>query len=179
MLDVIMKTIFGLVGASGAGKTTLILDMLKRMPDKLGVITSLTTRARRNEEDDLFYTFVTAGDMMQRKAEGRLVQMSEYAGNYYANDRKVMDALLAEKFGIAALVEEGINNLRHAGYHIVVIKIIPFHHPVSDDLVRKRADEERALTHLPADFILNNSFEPGGKEKAADRLAAFMSTYTH
>ena len=174
-----MKTIFGLVGASGAGKTTLILEMLRRMPDKVAVVKSLTTRPRRNDEDDVFYTFITAGDMTQRKTENRLVQMSEYAGNYYANDRKELDTMLKDRCGIAALVEEGVNNFRQAGYNVIVIKIIPFHHPLSGDLIRKRADEERALMHLPADLVLNNSFEPGGKEKAADKLAAFIGMHTH
>jgi len=172
-----MKQIFGLVGPSGAGKTTLILEIVKRFPTTVGIVKSLTTRPRRGAEDDAFYDFVSPEEMTQRQSEGRLVQTAEYAGNYYANDRETLDALLKEKFGIAALVEDGVNNFRHAGYHVAVIKVMPFHHKPTEDEKRARADEERALTHVPADFVLNNSFEPGGKEKAIEHLATYIQSF--
>lgn len=169
-----MKTIFGLVGPTGAGKTTLILEIMERIPEKIAIVKSLTTRSRRNDGDLLFYDFTSVEDIMRRKTEGRLVQVSEYAGNLYANDRDDLDVTLQGKMGIAALVEEGVNNLRHAGYHVVIIKVIPFHNKPAADAIRAQADEQRALTHMPADLVLNNSFEPGGLEKAADQLAQFI-----
>ncbi len=173
-----MKTIYGLVGPSGSGKTTLILEILKRFPEKIGVVKSLTTRMKRSAEDDLFYDFVPVDEMRRRETERRLIQISEYAGNLYANDRQEVDALLKEKNGIAALVEEGVNNLRHEGYHVLIIKVIPFHSKPTADAIRAQADEQRALTHLPADLVLNNSFESGGLEKAADQFADFISRST-
>ncbi len=169
-----MKTIFGLVGPSGSGKTALILEMLARFPDRLAVAKSLTTRLKRSGEDDVFYDFVSRDELERRRDDGRLVQISDYAGNLYANGREELDALLHEKNGITALIEDGVNNLRQGGYHVTVIKVLPFHNPSISDEMRKKVDAERAKSHLPADFILNNSFEPGGLAKAVDQLAAFI-----
>lgn len=174
-----MKTIFGLVGPSGSGKTTLILEMLAKFPDRLGVAKSLTSRLKRGGEDDVFYDFVSREEMERRRNAGRLVQISDYAGNLYGNDRDELNALLAEKNGIAALVEDGVNNLRRGGYHVTVIKVLPFHNAAITDEMRKKADAERAKSHLPADLVLNNSFAPGGLEKAVAQLAEFISRSAH
>lgn len=172
-----MRTIFGLVGQSGSGKTTLIQEVIARFPDAVGIVKSLTTRARRSPEDDQFYDFITVDEMRRREAAGKLIQVSEYAGNLYANDRSELDALLSEKFGINALVESGVNNLRHAGYNVTVVKILPFHNPSLTDKAREIADAQRAQTHLPADIVINNSFEPGGKEKAVQQLTNYIRSF--
>jgi guanylate kinase len=175
-----MRTIFGLVGQSGAGKTTLIEEIVRRLPDRIAIVKSLTTRPRRGPEDDTFYDFIPVEEMRQRETEGRLAQISEYAGNLYANDRQQLDELLDKKFGINALVEDGVNNLRRAGYSVTVIKVLPVHHISQVDkqylipLERREADKRRSQINLPADFILNNSFEPGGKEKAIQQLAKYI-----
>lgn len=181
-----MRTIFGLVGSSGAGKTTLILEIVKRFHDAVAIVKSLTTRPKRGPEDDAFYDFVTVEELRQREKDGRLIQVSEYAGNLYANDRQELDALLKEKFGINALVEDGVNNLRRGGYNVTVIKVLPVHNaghtsvdPPNVIKERQDADRKRAQANLPADFILNNSFEPGGKEKAIERLAKYIQSFAH
>lgn len=172
-----MKTIFGLVGPSGSGKTALILEIVNRFPEKIGIVRSLATRMRRNAEDDLFYDFVSVEEVKRRQNDGRLVQVSEYAGNAYANDREEIDSLLKEKFGIAALVEDGVNHFRLAGYNVIVVKVMPFHNRPTTDANRTQADQQRAGIHMPADLVLNNSFEPGGLEKAADQLAKFIQSF--
>ena len=54
-----MNTIFALVGGSRSGKSTLMKEVVRFIPDRVGIIKSFTTRARRDAEDDIFYNFLT------------------------------------------------------------------------------------------------------------------------
>lgn len=170
-----MYPIFGLIGPSGSGKTTFIEEMVRRWPDRLAVVKSLTTRPRRGPEDDLHYDFLTREDMAKREQRGTLLQRAEHAGNIYATDRKDVHALLEKKFGINALVEPAVKDFRNAGCEMILIKLIPINHQTRDG--RSEADKQRAQTVLNFDFELTNSFEPGGKEKAVGNLIEFLKKY--
>lgn len=169
-----MKPIIGLVGPSGSGKTTLIEEMVRRFPERVGILKSLTTRPRRGPEDDANYDFVNVEEMRKRETDGRLVQVSEYAGNLYAHDRQHADELLKNKIGMCALVEQGVRNLQKAGYHVVVVDIIPKGWSDEREAKRAAADRERAASGLEPDFTIVNSFEPGGLTRAEQELETVL-----
>lgn len=169
-----MKRIIAFVGPTGAGKTTLILELVRHMSDRLSVVKSLTTRARRGPEDDQFYQFVPREEIRKREADGRLLQVSEYAGNLYANDKVDLDHLLEYKIGLMALVEDSVPKFRNAGYQLTVIRVVPKDHPKTADVLRAQADASRAAIPLDADLELENSFRPGGKETAIRSLIEFI-----
>ena len=171
-----MNHFFGFFGPSGAGKSTLLLELVRNLPDRLGIIKSLTTRARRGPEDDVFYRFISKEDLEAKRTNGTLLQVSEYAENFYANDKIEIDQLLEMKHGLMAIVEEGVKNFREAGYHVTIIRIIPKGNPQLNDEARANADATRAKLHLPADFELINDFAPGGKEAALRELLTFIRT---
>lgn len=164
------------MGPSGAGKSTLICELFKRFPERFGAIKTLTTRpSRGTEEDNVFYDFTTLKTIQDLEAQDRLIQISEYAGNFYANDRDIVNALLEQKIGVMAIVEMGVRNFRAAGYHVVIVRIVPQDAPVTSDDARRRADEERIKDAIEPDITIVNSFLPGGKEKAVEELLKFTS----
>ncbi len=171
-----MKPIVGLVGPSGSGKTTLIEDMIRRFPNRVGVVKSLTTRPRRGPEDDPNYDFVSVEEMRKREATGRLVQISEYAGNLYAHDWDHLNELLKDKIGICALVEQGVRNLRAAKLDIRVVDIVPQGGEGARDEAREEADKKRAASGLTPDVVVVNDFGPGGLARAADELAKYIES---
>ncbi len=170
-----MYPIIGLVAPSGAGKSTLIMEVLQRYP-KLAIVKSFTTRPRRGMDDDLFYEFITKDELREKENSGVLTHVSEYAGNYYTNDKKYLNELLKQKVGITALVESGVRFLREAGYQVYVIKIVPEAHKESCDVKRLIADKERQNESLPADLKVVNSHQPGGKGKAVEDICKFIDT---
>ena len=179
-----MNTIFALVGGARSGKSTLIKEVIARIPEKIGIIKSFTTRAHRStEEDDLFYDFLSLKEFEKRKIDSAFAECIEHAGNYYGYEYATIDAVLAQKHGICAVVEYALPDLMRAGYSVTPIKITPLHSEKVRDAFyekhreRQQADEERAK--IPVDFAaeITNSFEPGGKEKAVNDLVVFIEKY--
>lgn len=179
-----MNTIFALVGPAHCGKSILMKEVVRLIPGRVGIIKSFTTRQKRNnEEDDIFYDFLTREELEKKRERGELAECIEHAGNYYGYERATIDAMLAKKHGICAVVEYALIDLVHAGYAVAPIKVTPLHSEAVSDAFytrhqeRRQADEERAK--IPVDFAAEiiNSFAPGGKEKAVDELIAFIESY--
>jgi guanylate kinase len=70
-------------GLSGSGKSTLVRRALNAYPDKLDYMNTLTTRPRRENEDDVEYTFVTHEEYNQAKYQSSSWDESVIYGNYY------------------------------------------------------------------------------------------------
>lgn len=170
-----MYPIIGLVAPSGAGKSTLIKEILARFP-MVKVAKSLTTRPKRDADDTLFYDFISKDELDDKQRAGQLTHVSEYAGNYYSNDKVYLTGLLEHNIGIAALVESGVKFLREAGFDVLVIKVLPVKYSETSDLKRLLADQERSKENLKADLEIYNSHEPGGKEKAVNEIADFIKS---
>mgnify|MGYP006877226368 CR=1 FL=1 len=70
-------------GLSGSGKSTLARHALRMFPQELKYMNTLTTRPRRQDEDDIEYTFVGIGTYSQMKAAANRWDESLIYGNYY------------------------------------------------------------------------------------------------
>lgn len=79
---------------SGAGKTTLSREILKREPN-LSLSVSVTTRApRAGEVDGKDYHFRSIGEFQKLRDDGGLLEWAEVHGNFYGTpEADVMDRL--------------------------------------------------------------------------------------
>ena len=169
-----MGKILAFVGSSGAGKTTLMMELLKRMPEKVFPIVTTTTRAWRGPEDDVFCKFVTREHIQNLKESGKLAQYLEYAGNTYGCEWVDIDWAVNSGFGIQAYVEPAIFDLRKAEYEVVPIKIVSDQEVFRDEK-RVVEDKERAKISLDYALTVKNSFAEGGLEKAVTELINFIN----
>lgn len=83
-------------GPSGAGKGTLIKELIARVP-AIEPTVSATTRARRPaEEDGREYWFLTNADFDRRVAAGEFLEWVEYvSGHRYGTLRSELDRIAA------------------------------------------------------------------------------------
>jgi guanylate kinase len=81
-------------GPSGAGKGTLIRELLEQVPD-LEVTVSATTRDRRpGEEDGREYRFLDPADFLGRIEQGEFLEHVEYvSGHRYGTLRSELDRI--------------------------------------------------------------------------------------
>jgi guanylate kinase len=84
-------------GPSGAGKGTLIRELLERVPS-LEVTVSATTRERRpGEEDGREYRFLTSEEFLDRIEAGEFLEHVEYvSGHRYGTLRSELDRIRAK-----------------------------------------------------------------------------------
>lgn len=81
-------------GPSGAGKGTLIRELLKRRDADLSV--SCTTRKPRpGETDGTSYYFISPEEFERRKNASEFLEYAEVFGNYYGTPRSAVEQKLA------------------------------------------------------------------------------------
>jgi guanylate kinase len=91
---VLQPPVFVVTGPSGAGKGTLIRELLSRMPE-LSLAVSATTRLRRKgEEDGRDYHFLSDGEFARRVAAGGFLEHVTYvSGQRYGTLRSEVDRI--------------------------------------------------------------------------------------
>jgi guanylate kinase len=110
-----MPAVLVVTGPSGAGKGTLIRELVERVPG-IEVTVSATTRARRRgEEDGREYWFLSDDDFFARIARGEFLEQVEYvSGHRYGTLRSELDRIAAN--GHVPLLEletEGALRVKH------------------------------------------------------------------
>jgi guanylate kinase len=118
--------LFVVVAPSGAGKTTLVTELLKREPNiKLSM--SYTTRApREGEVDGVDYHFVTREKFEKMIEAGEFLEHANVYGNYYGTSRKWIERELAGDHDVLLEIDwQGAKQLRTLFAHMVGIFILP------------------------------------------------------
>ena len=83
-------------GFSGAGKGTLMKELLKRYDNYALSVSATTRQPREGEKDGEDYFFVSREYFQQMIEEGRLVEYAQYVNHYYGTPRDYVEKKMAE-----------------------------------------------------------------------------------
>ena len=91
-----MPTVLVVTGPSGAGKGTLIRELVERVPGIEVTVSATTRERRRGEENGREYWFLSDPDFTERVARGEFLEHVEYvSGHRYGTLRSELDRIAA------------------------------------------------------------------------------------
>ena len=117
-------------GFSGAGKGTLVRELLSRHGQDYVLSVSMTTRAPRpGERDGVEYFFSDRAHFEEIIGRDGLVEYASYCGNYYGTARAYVEEKLAEGKNVILEIEiQGALKIKkkfpESLVHISVIKVV-------------------------------------------------------
>lgn len=116
-----------LSGFSGAGKGTVVKNILKTYPDEYAVSVSATTRApREGETDGREYFFKSTSEFQKMIATGELIEYAQYVGNYYGTPRRYVEEQLEAGKNIILEIEiQGAFNIKKMFPDAVLMFLMP------------------------------------------------------
>ncbi len=75
--------LFVISAPSGAGKTTIIKELLKSMPELAFSVSATTRKRRENETDGKDYHFISVEEFSKKISNEEFAEYEEVHGNYY------------------------------------------------------------------------------------------------
>ncbi len=119
-------TLFVISAPSGAGKTSLVAEMLKR-DSQLGVSVSHTTRPMRaGEQDGVNYHFVARDEFEAMINRGDFLEHADVFGNYYGTSQVWVEETLARGQDVVLEIDwQGAQQVRRQISSCVGIFIVP------------------------------------------------------
>ena len=122
-------------GFSGAGKGTLMKDLLKTY-DNYALSVSMTTRKPRpGEEEGKSYFFVDKDTFEETIAKDGLIEYASYCGNYYGTPREYVEACLDNGRDVILEIEiQGALKVKEKFPEALLLFIMP---PSAEELKRR------------------------------------------
>ena len=154
--------LFVIAAPSGAGKTTLVKELVRRNPG-LAFSVSYTTRPRRSGEvEGRDYYFVSEERFLRLREEGALLESANVFDNWYGTGRGEVEALLAAGRNVILEIDwQGARQVREAKPDAVSVFILP---PSRAELERRlrarRTESDEAIARRLADALGDMSHWP-------------------
>ncbi len=128
---------------SGAGKTTLVRELLKR-DSRVRLSISCTTRQPRpGEVDGRDYNFVTIDEFLAMRSRGEFLESAEVHGNFYGTSRVWLEQQLAAGHDVLLEIDwQGAQQVRKAFTDAIGIFILPPSMPELERRLRGRGTDD-------------------------------------
>ncbi len=170
------KGVFILFAAhSGAGKTTIIRELLHRHPEWYFSVSVTTRRPRNGEIDGKDYIFVSREEFKAMIRDHKLLEYEEVHGEYYGTPAKpVLKALLSGKVCIFDLDVKGAMTIKkqYPEQSLSIFIEVPDMDELRERLTQRKTETleqiEKRLSRIPLEMamkdafdkvVINNSFE--------------------
>ncbi|MEH2956853.1 guanylate kinase [Candidatus Merdisoma sp. JLR.KK006] len=122
-------------GFSGAGKGTLMKELLRRYENYALSVSATTRKPREGEEEGREYFFKTREEFERMIADGELIEHACYVGNYYGTPKAYVEQKLCEGQDVILEIEiQGARKVKEQFPDTVLLFVSP---PGADELKRR------------------------------------------
>lgn len=172
-------------GPSGAGKDTIINELLKKEETNIWLSISMTSRPPRGkEENGKDYFFVTREEFEENIQKGNLLEYAEYNGNYYGTPKHKIDEYLDKGIDVILEIEiQGALQIKELIPEALFIFIMPpSMEELRDRLINRGTDsKEKIISRFKTAYqeinevtkynyvVINDEIE-----KATDKVASII-----
>lgn len=121
---------------SGAGKGTVIKELLKNDPNTRWLSVSATSREKRpGEEEGINYYYISEKEFKEKIDNDYFLEYTNYAGNYYGTPKEYIKEKINKGIDVILEIEiEGAMNIKKLIPEAIFIFIMP---PSLKDLVKR------------------------------------------
>lgn len=175
---------------SGAGKTTIVREIMKQLPGLKFSVSATTRQKREKEVEGQDYYFITRNEFDQKVKQNEFIEYEEVHGNYYGTLKKEVEKYLNNGGDVIFDVDvKGALSIKKTFPDALTFFIYA---PVDEIIgrLKKRKTEtqqqinkriERMKFELKFlddfDFKINNSSEPNGLQKALNEIIKIINNH--
>lgn len=174
-----------LTGKTAAGKDTVMVRLLERLPNLRRVVTTTSRAPRPNEKDGVDYNFVTVEQFQKMIDSRQFLEYVEYGGNFYGTEKAQIKHESGENL-IWRIDPSRAGRVRKLlGEKLVVIYLTVDDSVVLQRLTKRGFPEEEIKRRLAEDkmfweqykdnydFVIENI--PGKLEEAIEQIVKIIS----
>lgn len=137
---------FVISSPSGAGKTTLVEEILAEDSGIKKTVSHTTRSKRPGEKNGIHYHFVDREKFLDLKKTGKLLEWASVYGNFYATSKKEIERILNKGHDVILVIEnKGAKAIRRLFPHSVFVLILP---PSMQELKKRISNRKNANEDL-------------------------------
>ncbi|HEX5163677.1 MAG TPA: guanylate kinase, partial [Steroidobacteraceae bacterium] len=151
--------LFVIAAPSGAGKTSLVNEVLKRDPALKVSISHTTRKPRAHEVDGQHYHFITVDEFRRLRDAGEFLENAQVFDNFYGTGRKQVDALRDAGHNVILEIDwQGAQQVRKAAPDCITVFILPpSRRELEARLRNRKTDSEEVIARRLRDSIADMS----------------------
>jgi len=179
--------LFVISGPSGAGKTTIIKELLKVMPEVEFSVSATTRQKRRDEVDHKDYHFITLEEFKEKIKNAEFAEWEEVHGNYYGTLKgeiekgrenrvdMVLDVDVKGALSIKSSYPEAVTVFIDVPREELIVRLRARRTDTTEQINRRiaRIDEEIDKKGF-FDYVIMNKTEHQGISKALDKIIGII-----